>query len=39
MGNVLRVFNDAVGVELTQRTGRNPGVPCLLTHLQTRVRP
>ena len=24
MANVLRVFNDAVGVELTQRTGRNP---------------
>ena len=25
MTNVARVFNDAIGVELTQRTGRNPG--------------
>lgn len=24
MSNVLRVFNDSVGVELTSRTGRNP---------------
>ncbi len=31
MTNVARVFNDAIGVELTQRTGRNPGA--LLPHI------
>ena len=24
MANVLRIFNDSVGVELTERTGKNP---------------
>ena len=26
MSNVVRVFNDSIGVELCSRTGRNPGL-------------
>jgi len=32
MTNVARVFNDAIGVELTQRTGRNPSYTCAPLH-------
>lgn len=30
MKNVCRVFNDKIGVELVERTGRNPQVKCLI---------
>lgn len=29
MANVARIYNDNLGVELCQRTGRNPSVSCV----------
>lgn len=37
MTNVARVFNDATGVELTDRTGMNPKCVCVLKRARTHV--